>query len=355
MPALAHRLPIFFFEFALLLASAACSPGAGTPPGAEGNAPPPGDCGQDNLTEACSCGDRGGRQVCLAGAWSGCECADAPANGGGGASGAGLGAGGSSLPTFAGNLRTDITFAWQSTAVPVADGSCPPGQYEGNLQGWYWSILAPGGLAVPITNVDFPGAPSGFHFELSPAQGGEITQAVKGEVDGLADALFPFKAQILGELNCRTGSFTGHLSSGTYSILTPGLLPQNFDGVMSAHYDKRTHTFVNGIWDVKETSATPPGTLAPFLPRDFARDGFGGAGEFAAALPTDVKDPALTTCPANFTCGPHLLGPNKLLCNNAFGTPTCVTDADCNTQFPGEGVLCLKASLFSLCVRECKP
>jgi hypothetical protein len=345
---------VTFLGVVLGLSGAACSAGSASAPGdSPGNTAYPTACPQDNVTQPCTCGGQAGRQVCVAGMWSSCECAAPALNGNAGRAGAGGGP--SSMPTFAGNLRTDITFAWQSTPTPVADGSCPPGEYEGNLQGWYYSILEPGALGLPITNIDLPGAPSGFHFMLSPAQGGEITQKIQGEVDGLADALFPFKAQIDGELNCRSGTLSGHLTNGHYSILVDGVLPQNFDGVLSAHYDKRTHTFVNGIWDVKETSAVPPGTLAPKLPRDFARDGFGGSGEFAAALPTDVKDPKLTACPTNFTCGPHLLGPNKLLCNNLFGTPTCLTDADCNTQFPGEGVLCLKASLFSLCVRECKP
>ena len=341
-----------------LLSFGACSPGGGSGdelPLAEGDpqASPMG-CAPENLTQSCACEGRPGRQVCFGGAWSACECAGVSFNGGPGPSTGDPGTVGSSVPNFAGNQRTDIMFEWQNAAPPLADGSCPPGQYEGNLQGWYSSILSPGGIPIPITNLDLPGAPSGFHFELAPAQGGEITQAVRGEVNGLADGLFPFKAQIDGELNCRSGTFTGRLSTGHYSILVDGLLPQNFEGVLSAHYDKRTRTFVNGVWDVMETSATPPGRLAPTLPRDFTRDGYGGSGEFAAALPTDVNDPTLTACPANFTCGPHLLGPNKHLCNNFLGTPTCLSDADCNVLFPGEGVLCLKASLFSLCVRECK-
>ena len=173
-------------------------------------------------------------------------------------------------------------------------------------------------------------------------------------MDGLADALFPCKAQIPGEPNCQSGVFTGQMTDGTYSVLVSGLAQQTFEGPMSARYDKRTHTFVDGQWDVKETSASPPGKLAPSQPRDFTRDGYGGSGQFAAALPTILTDPGLTACPSSLTCTSGLLGPNKLLCNNALGTPTCNTDADCATSFPGENVPCLKASLFSLCLRECK-
>jgi len=335
----------------LPLAGAACSAAQGDLPGRHGGpASEPaltGACAPDNSTASCLCEGRGGRQVCIAGAWSTCECTTVLA--GGGADGGGAGG----VPP--GNERTDITFDWQSTAQPVQDGTCPPGLYEGNFQGIYWSALDPTHIGLPITNVDLPGAPSGFHFVLEPAEGGETIQRVTGEIDGLADLLFPFKAKLEGQLNCRSGVFSGKLFDGSYSILADGFLPQRFDGVASAKYDKRTHTFVNGSWDVRETSAVPPGTLAPSLPRDFNRDGFGGFGDFAAALPTDLSDPNLKACPASFTCGPSVLGPNKLLCNGALGTPACATDADCNVHFPGEGVLCLKASLFSLCVRECKP
>jgi hypothetical protein len=304
------------------------------------------ECSQRNATRACSCGGMPGRQVCDGAEFLTCECA---ANGGGAGNGGGV------VPSFEGNQRTDITFSWLKTPVMGSTGDCLPGEYEGNFFGIYYSMLAPGGLGVPVTNIDAPGAPSGFHFTVMPAEGGETILKVIGEMNGIADLAFPFKAKIEGELDCKTSTFTAQMIDGTYSVLAEGLLPQYFEGPMSAHYDKRTRTFVDGIWDVAETSAMPPGTLAPTLPRDFMRDGFGGSGKFAAALATDVNDPDVTACPANFTCGAGPLGPNKLLCNGPLGTPTCLTDADCELSFPGEGVLCLNAAAFAICLRECKP
>ena len=343
----------FTIGFACVLAAvAACSPAAGGPAIESDEA-----CPEENLTAPCTCDGLPGRQVCIEGAWSSCECAaaiaiDVPQTGGAGGGG---GNPTSIAPTFAGNLRTDIIFEWQSTAPPVNDGTCLPGRYEGNLQGWYWSILEPFQVGVPIANFELPGGPSGFFFDLLPAQGGETIQKVVGEVNGVADLVFPFTALIDGELNCRTGVLTGSLLDGNYSILAEGFLPQSFEGVFSAFYDKRTHTFVDGVWDVRETTAIPAGTLAPALPRVFSRDGYGGFGDFAAGFPTDLTDPALTACPSGLTCGPGPLGPNKKLCNGLLGVPTCVSDADCNLSFPGENVPCLDAALFSICVRECKP
>jgi hypothetical protein len=321
--------------------SLACSAGGEAPFDAPPGSVAMGDCAPDNATARCSCGTAPGRQVCTAGVWGTCECATPgvtpPPAGTGGASG-------NQPQTFPGNNRTDITFSWQSTAPAATDGTCPPGRYEGNIQGIYYSAIFPV-AGVPIANFDLPGQPSGFYFDLAPAQGGETLQRVTGEVNGTVDLAIPFKTKVVGELNCRSGVFTGKLTEGTYSILIDNLLEQTFEGVAGAKYDKRTHTFINGTWDVRETSSNPQGTLAPTLPRDLTRDGLGGSGDFAAALPTDLNDPTLLPGP---------LGPNKNLCNTILGTPICATDAECTPQFPGETVMCLDASLFSLCLRECK-
>jgi hypothetical protein len=326
----------------------ACSAGDGAN-GQVPGAPSGAVCEPDNTTAPCTCAGQPGRQVCAAGAWSACECATVP-----GSVPNGTGGGTSSGTAFSGNDRSDIHFDWVSSVPLPTDGTCPPGHYEGNIQGLYYSPINPTPIPLPIANFALPDQPSGFSFDLEPALGGETLQRVHGQVNGQVDLVIPFIVDVEGELNCRSGVFSGRLVNGHYSILIDGLLLQKFEGVAAAKYDKKTHTFINGTWDVAETTSTPPGTLAPSQPRDFTRDGYGGSGDFAAALPTDLNDPALTTCPANFTCAGGQLGPNKLLCNNALGTPTCLSDAECTPQFPGETVTCLKASLFSMCVRECK-
>jgi hypothetical protein len=311
-----------------------------------------GGCAPDNVTAPCSCGTAPGRQICLQGAWSSCECAASP----GGVSAGGSSPGGQTTSlSVPGNDRSDIHFDWMSTPPAITDGSCPPGRYEGNIQGLYYTPLNPTPIPIPIANFAVPGGPSGFYFDLEPALGGETLQRVHGQVNGQVDLAIPFVVDVEGKLNCQSGVFTGNLTNGHYSILINGLLDQHFEGVAQAKYDKRTHTFIDGVWDVAETTSMPPGTLAPMLPRDFSRDGFGGSGDFAAAFPTDMNDPTLKACPSGYSCGQGPLGPNKMLCNSILGVPTCTTDADCAPQFPGDNVTCLKASLFSLCLRECKP
>jgi hypothetical protein len=288
-----------------------------------------------------------GRQVCDGSAWQACECAAV--------SGSGRG----SAPELEGNNRTDIHFDWQRTAASSDPGGCLPGDYEGTFGGIYWSVIATlapiSELAVPIANVDIPGQPSGFHFTVEPAQGGETVLNIKGVMDGLADLTFPFKADLEGKLDCRTKMFTANLYNGTYSVLIEGLVAQQFTGIMSGMYDARTHTFIDGAWDVWETSGNPPGRPAPMLPRVFSRDGFGGYGTFSSALPTDMADPKLGACPQDYSCASGPLGPNKYLCNSLLGVPGCTTDAECDVHFPGDNVGCLQTSAFSTCLKECKP
>lgn len=258
-----------------------------------------------------------------------------------------------------GNNRTDIHFVWEKTPASADPGGCLPGLYEGTFGGIYWSYIATlapiEDLAVPIANLELPGAPSGFNFTVEPAQGGETVLKIKGVMNGTADLVFPFKADIVGELDCKTKTFVAQMQNGTYSVLLEGVGAQQFVGVMSGKYDVRTHTFVEGNWDVWETSGVPPGTQAPALPREFTRDGFGGFGTWAAALPTDLTDPKLAPCPMNFTCTHGPLGPNKFLCSSLLGPPGCVSDVECDAQFNSGTVACLQTSVFSACLEECKP
>lgn len=302
-------------------------------------------CKQQNLTRGCSCNGLLGRQVCDGTTWKACECA--------------MGGSAATSINLEGNNRTDIHFVWEKTATSEDLGGCLPGKYEGSFGGIYWSYIATlapiEDLAVPITNIDIPGEPSGFHFTVEPAQGGETVLKIKGQMVGTADLTFPFTAELEGELDCKAKTFQARMSKGKYSVLIDGLVAQEFVGVMSGQYDVRTHTFVNGQWDVWETSGAPPGRAAPALPREFKRDGFGGFGIWAAALPTNLSDPTLAACPQDFACVAGELGPNKHLCSSLLGSPGCASQADCDANFPGERVNCLQTNVFSTCLRECKP
>jgi len=320
--------------------------GAGGGGAGVGASPVGGACAQARRTQPCTCADGArGRQSCDASlAWGACECAAES---------------GLIIPNFEGNRRTDITFEWDRTATSGDLGGCLPGEYEGTFGGLYWSYLATLApieeLFVPVANIAIPGEPSGFKFTVMPAEGGETVLRIQGRMDGLADGIFPFNSALEGQLDCSTKTFTANIIGGVYSILVEGLLPQSFEGVMWGTYDVKTHTIVSGEWDVRETTGMPPGSLAPMLPREFARDGFGGYGTWAAALPTDTSDPNLKPCPGEAVCGTGPFGPNKLLCGDGFGPPVCLAQADCDTWLPGADSSCLAAGAVSNCFAECKP
>ena len=65
---------------------------------------------------------------------------------------------------------------------------------------------------MPIANIDLPDQPSGFHFTVAPAQGGETVLKIKGVMNGTADLTFPFTADLDGELDCKSKTFTANMS-----------------------------------------------------------------------------------------------------------------------------------------------
>lgn len=322
---------------------------------------------QENLTEACTCDDGSpGRHVCEAEQWLACECV-APVEV------ALAGTGGSAddeafADALAGNDRTDIMFDWPRTEP---DGlSCEAGHYEGSFAGLYYSRLN-WPVPFPVTGVDLPGFP-GLQFDMQPAEPGENTLKVDGKFDGLADGLFPFRGDFVGELDCKTGKFEGMMLNAEYSIGPDELLVLKnpirfqFEGPVSATYDKVTHTFVNGLWDAVEPQFG--GIPAATLPRNPLRDGVGGSGVWSAGW---IGPPVPYTCPATtadgfpFACQPGPFGLSKTFCvyptlipGFRADAPACTTDADCERHFPGEGVSCLDINgdgLVIRCLKECSP
>jgi hypothetical protein len=325
-----------------------------------------GACARENQTSACEClGGMRGSRSCTSGRWSECQCiAPAPIGQ------AGSGAVGAPEPAAVelGNFRDDITFDWTRTTPD--DLACEPGHYEGSFAGLYYSrINWP--IPFPVVGVDLPGFP-GLQFDMLPAQNGEVTLKVDGKFDGLADGLFPFRGDFIGELDCRTGKFTGMMLNASYNIGPMDLIVVtnpilfNFAGPVSADYDKVTHTFVNGTWDAVEELFG--GTPAPTLPRDPLRDGVGGSGVWSTGWigkPVDYKCPDLTADGLPLACQAGPFGLNKTFCvypallpgARADG-PICETDAECQAHFPGTDSRCVDINgdgVVVRCLQECAP
>ena len=252
-----HRFELGLLSLLSLCALAcAADPEGLAPHGAAQSA----SCAPQNLTQACSCGALRGRQTCSGSGWSACECRAPSATptgpqpmGGAGAPGATINDPPTAGPTTGvvedppGN-RSAVRFDWERT-LP-SGGSCEAGHYEGTFSGWYGpSIIVVADLKViPVFPVDLPDSP-GLAFDLTREGTGEIFSVSNGHMNGNALGAFPFSADIVGKLDCDSKKFDAMLVNGSYFI---GPLEYRFEGPITADYDKQTHTFVNGLWDVME-------------------------------------------------------------------------------------------------------
>jgi len=275
----------------VMLALAALGCGADNAGGSRGNAPAnspadsigaaTGDTGAgstclQNATQPCICigGGRAdcptcdipGRQNCLSsGTWGECDCISTSSS----ATDSDGSAGSGSNDTDALSSRlnappenfSDARFDWLRTEA--TGGSCEAGHYEGSFEGWYGSPLT---FTVPIPVSSIPAAPgmeSGFQFDLEQEGTGEIFNVAGGKLKGLANGLFPFEADIEGKLDCTTKKFEAELVNGWYDAFG---LRFFFHGPLLADYNKVTHTFVNGTWNVEEepdANAPPPDPNLP--------------------------------------------------------------------------------------------
>lgn len=247
----------------LLLAAMGCSEEAAmsTRGSAASSGVPAGtSCAQKNLTQGCMCPNGwAGRQTCADGAWSTCTCR-APANGGAG-SGPGAAVSGG-FGTVSSN-KSSARFDWQRTESSM--GSCEAGHYEGTFGGIYGpSIIVVADLKViPVFPIDLPGSP-GLQFDLMREGQGEVFTVSNGKMNGNALGAFPFTADIVGKLDCDLLKFDAKLVNGSYFI---GPLEYKFEGPLIANYDKQSHSFIVGTWDVME----------PAWP------GAGGGGDWSAS------------------------------------------------------------------------
>lgn len=231
-------------------------------------------CEAVNATQGCTCEALAGRQTCTSSfTWSACECLDTMSAGMGGA-GMGGDLGGSGLDPAANKLPA--RFEWLRTDANAAPPSCLPGHYEGNFDGGYQSPAA-FGAPVPVFALDPTGMP-GLRFDLGSSGNGELLTVTGGMMDGVADGVFPFRAEISsGELDCATGLFRAKLVNGSYDVFFLAFTG-HFEGDLVARYDPPTRSFVDGVWAVMEDGMAPPPVEAGMEPPVIPLGVPGGAG-----------------------------------------------------------------------------
>jgi hypothetical protein len=177
--------------------------------------------------------------------------------GGGGAGGAGGAAGGAGASDAGGGdaasvdaSKPDIAFGWPETVPGL---KCRAGRYQGTFTGTYASSAAIIPLPIPVAG--------DIDLTLVQTATGEIFEISNGKLSGLANLLFPFSADLVGKLNCKTSKLdpTTSLKNGNYIVLGANFA---FEGPFLGDYDKVGVAFVNGTWDVKEPNPIYGGTGA---------------------------------------------------------------------------------------------
>jgi hypothetical protein len=166
-----------------------------------------------------------------------------PAGGSGGSSAGGgsgspttggaPGSGGTTQPADAGG---DVGFEWPET-VP-GTGQCKPGLYEGEFQCTYTDPSGGGGVPVsgPIS------------VRLVESASGELLEVRDGVLDGTANALFIFRADVVGKLDCYKATFNGRLVNGTYSGFA--IVNGTFEGPLGSTYDHQAVALTSGTWQL---------------------------------------------------------------------------------------------------------
>ncbi|MSP60954.1 MAG: hypothetical protein EXR72_11535 [Myxococcales bacterium] len=128
-------------------------------------------------------------------------------------------------------------------ALPdLPNSNCLGGDYVGTYEG---QILI-GGL-VPVKTKG--------SVELTLTQsGGEFFEIMNGHLMGEASGN-PYSSDLEGTLNCATLKLDkGMIKNGKVTISNVAYM---FEGPLTADYDPKTASFVNGVWDIKQV---PPGS-----------------------------------------------------------------------------------------------
>jgi hypothetical protein len=195
-------------------------------------------------------GGMGGTGGATTGTGAGGGTGGAGAAGGGGAGGAGASDGGESDAGSVDASRPDIIFGWPETVPGL---KCKAGRYQGTFTGTYASSAAIIPLPIPVAG--------DIDLTLVQTATGEIFEISNGKLSGLANLIFPFSADLVGKLNCKTSKLdpTTSLKNGNYIVLGA---PFAFEGPFLGDYDKIAVAFVNGTWDVKEPNPIYGGTGA---------------------------------------------------------------------------------------------
>jgi hypothetical protein len=162
--------------------------------------------------------------------------------GGSGAAGTGStrDAGVAELPSGLTPPDPSVTFEWTATLPGGAD-DCRPGHYTGTFMCEYFAAptdtMATATVTGPIT------------LTLERSQDGEFLEITDGKLEGFAQLIIGFRAQIEGRLDCGSRELDANAIDGVYGFGDPAIFPiSTFEGPISGALDSTTGALV-GSWE----------------------------------------------------------------------------------------------------------
>jgi hypothetical protein len=159
----------------------------------------------------------------------------------------GSGVGGTEPPAQGGDFTSgltppdpNVTFEW--TATLPGEGDCLPGRYMGTFScEYYFMATDPAPLAV----VTGPVA-----ITLEESQDGEFLEITDGKLEGVAQLIFGFRAELQGRLECATKRLDATAVNGQYGFGDPAVLPLGtFQGALGGLLDP-VAGMLDGDWDL---------------------------------------------------------------------------------------------------------
>lgn len=158
-----------------------------------------------------------------------------------GGTGGSAGTGSGSFTTGSIDLDPNAEFVWEET-VP-GQGACQPGRYVGTFTCNY--VAMGGNPAMPLAIVTGPVA-----MTLEQSQSGEFLEITDGTLEGIAQLIFGFRAELQGTLDCATNTLDASALNGVYGFGDPAIFPAGmFEGTLSGTLDRSTVT-ISGDWQM---------------------------------------------------------------------------------------------------------
>lgn len=140
----------------------------------------------------------------------------------------------------------DPSVAFEWTATTPGGGDCSPGRYVGTFTCGYFAMATDPSALVMVTGP--------ISITLAQSQDGEFLEITEGKLEGFAQLIIGFRAELQGRLDCATGRLEATALNGAYGFGDPAIFPiGTFEGTLGGLLDPGT-AVLDGDWDLTVTA-----------------------------------------------------------------------------------------------------